>query len=451
MQFQKHFDIPKLHEVGLCEDGLSGPASELAAVVLHLGGNDGTTLGSQLGPPVESTTGTLGLVVELVERLDDEVLVLAADAVLHHGVQLGTHDQVDCLLVGSERKIEAAVFVGLGCRGVGLLGGVVEGVLVGHLDLVALGLLDNLRGEDVVDVGGLLLEGARGVDLVLVALADLERRIGGVLVDSDHVQAAALALVDVDLVAMLDHDEIPTVHTAGSAHEHGKDVVGGEDGGLVLLGQLLDNGIVRSSDVVCSAVQSTKLLNAGRSARLLVVSAVVVVEESVVFEVLAVAGLEVELEETAELDLLQHAPRVLGLDRGLAVALRLVPVLPAESPASTSTAAAATRVVALCSTTASTSTVGALESAPAATSSLAAALASATEDSASSAAKASAASRCLRAVDEREAALLVLSLDVEDGLEAAGTVDLVAVSLLVLLSAAACVVLALRGPVGHAT
>ena len=106
-------------------------------------------------------------------------------------------------------------------------------MLVGHVDLV--GLLDNLRGEDVVDVSGLLLEGARSVDCVLVALAHLKRRIGGVLVDSNHVEAAALTLVDVDLVALLNHDKIPTVHTAGSAHEHGEDVVSGEDGGLVLL------------------------------------------------------------------------------------------------------------------------------------------------------------------------------------------------------------------------
>lgn len=89
------WDIPKLHEIGLCEDGLCGPAGKLAAVVLHFGGNDRTTLGSQLGPPVESAAGTLGLVVELVESLDDEELVLAADAVLHHSVQLGTHDKVN--------------------------------------------------------------------------------------------------------------------------------------------------------------------------------------------------------------------------------------------------------------------------------------------------------------------------------------------------------------------
>jgi hypothetical protein len=91
----RRFDLPKLHEIGLREDGLSGPAGELAAVVLHFGGNDRTTLGSQLGPPVEGTTRALGLVVELVESLDDEELVLAADAVLHHSVQLGTHDNVN--------------------------------------------------------------------------------------------------------------------------------------------------------------------------------------------------------------------------------------------------------------------------------------------------------------------------------------------------------------------
>ena len=129
----------------------------------------------------------MSLVVELVQGLDDHELVLAADVVLDNGIQLGTDDDVERLRIGLERKIEAAVLVSLGCRGVGLLGCVVEGVLVGHVTLGSVGLEDGLDGEYVVDVGGLLHQWANAVESVLVALGVLHGCIGGVLVNGDSV------------------------------------------------------------------------------------------------------------------------------------------------------------------------------------------------------------------------------------------------------------------------
>lgn len=122
--------LPKLHLIGLGKDGLSGPASKLAGVVLHLGGENSTTLRGQLGPPVEGTTTALGLVVELVEGLDNHQLVLTTNVVLDDSIQLGTDNHVNRLGVGFQGKIEAAVLVSLGCGWVGLFCGVVEGVLV---------------------------------------------------------------------------------------------------------------------------------------------------------------------------------------------------------------------------------------------------------------------------------------------------------------------------------
>ena len=92
------------------------------------------------------------------------------------------------LLILVERQIEAAVPVCLGRWRVGLDLLVVEGVLVGHVDLLRLGLGNDLQREDVVDVGGFQHEGAGAVDGVLVAFGNFEGRVGGVLVDGDHVQ-----------------------------------------------------------------------------------------------------------------------------------------------------------------------------------------------------------------------------------------------------------------------
>jgi hypothetical protein len=128
--------IPKLHGVSLGEDTLNSPSCKLAGVVLHFGGQNGTPLAGQLGPPVESTTRALCLVVKLVQRLDGQVLVLAVDVVLNDSIELCSDNKVNRLVILLQRKIEAAVSVGLGRRRISLDFLVVEGVLVSHVDLV---------------------------------------------------------------------------------------------------------------------------------------------------------------------------------------------------------------------------------------------------------------------------------------------------------------------------
>ena len=200
-------------------------------------------------------------------------------------------------------------------------------------------------------MGGLEHERAGAVDRVLVALGDLKRRVRGVLVDGDHVQAGLVALVDEDLAVLLGEDEIPRVDRLGGAHEHGEDIVGGEDGGLVLVGELLQDGVAGGGDVVGGALEDVELALRGLGAGLLVVAAVVVVQEAVVVEVLALAGVEVELGEAREVDLLLDGPVGLDLHRGVAVALGLV-VPPAEATAAASSTTSATVVVAALSATA---------------------------------------------------------------------------------------------------
>lgn len=261
------------------------------------------------------------------------------------------------LLVLLEREIEAAVPVRLGGSRVALDFLVVEGVLVSHVDLLGVRLDNDLQWEDVVDVGSLEHERAGAVDRVLVALGNLERRIRGVLVDGDHVQVGLVALVNEDLVAPLCEDQIPRVDGLGGAHEHGEHVVGGEDGGLVLVGELLHDGVAGGGDVVGGALEDLELALRRLRTGLLVVAAVVVVQEAVVVEVLALASLEVELAETREVDLLLDGPVGLDLDGGVAVALGLVvPAAKATSTASTTTAAAV--VVAALSSTAANALEG---------------------------------------------------------------------------------------------
>lgn len=262
------------------------------------------------------------------------------------------------LLVLLEREIEAAVPVRLGGSRVALDFLVVEGVLVSHVDLLGVRLDNDLQGEDVVDVGSLEHERAGAVDRVLVALGNLERRIRGVLVDGDHVQVGLVALVNEDLVAPLCEDQIPRVDGLGGAHEHREHVVGGEDGGLVLVGELLHDGVAGGGDVVGGALEDLELALRRLRTGLLVVAAVVVVQEAVVVEVLALASLEVELAETREVDLLLDGPVGLDLDGRVAVALGLVvPAAKATSTASTTTAAAV--VVAALSSTAANALEGA--------------------------------------------------------------------------------------------
>lgn len=337
-------DEAELHAVGLGEDSLGGPAGELGGVVLHLGGEDGTTLGVELAAPVEGTAGALGLGVELVQGLDDELLVLCSGGTaLHDGVDLCADDHGDGLLVALEGDVEATVLVTLGGEGLGLLGLVVEGVGLGEGDLGLVGLDESLQGEVVVDDGGFHGEGVGGVNLLLLAggLGGLEGCVDGVLVDADHVEGGTVALVEVDLVALVDDDDVPRVDTAGGAHQHGQDIGGGEDGSGVLLGELVDDGILGGGNVVGSTVESLHsalgVLDGG-----LVVRLVVVVEETVGLEVLALGSIEVQLRQTGEVNLLEHLPVGADVDRGLTDTLGLVVVSPAETTATTATTVATT-------------------------------------------------------------------------------------------------------------
>jgi hypothetical protein len=129
--------VPKLHGISLGEDTLNSPSCKLARVVLHFGRQNSTPLAGQFGPPVESTTGALSLVVEFVQCLDGQVLVLAVDVVLNNSIELCSDNEVNRLVILLQGKIEAAVPVGLGRRRIGLNLLVIEGVLVSHVDLVS--------------------------------------------------------------------------------------------------------------------------------------------------------------------------------------------------------------------------------------------------------------------------------------------------------------------------
>lgn len=282
--------------------------------------------------------------------MDGDELVLAVGSVLLNSVDLSTDNQEDGLLLAGG-EVEAAVLVGLGGRGDVLLGGVVEGVLVGHVDLLGLVLDNDLVGEVVVDEGSLLGKGVGLVDAILRALGSLERPIRGVLVDGDKVESGVVALVEEDLVALAGDNDIPRSDGAGSAHEHGENAVGGEDGGLVLLGKLLDDGIGRGGDVVGGTVDSGEpalgVLDDG-----LVVGAVVGVEETVVIDILTLVGLEVELTKTVVVDLLNQLPVTLDVDRSITVALGLVIILPAEATAASTSVTASTTATVVATTVA---------------------------------------------------------------------------------------------------
>ncbi|KAI6754332.1 hypothetical protein HG530_012846 [Fusarium avenaceum] len=245
-----------LHNISLGEDALYCPSSELATVVLHLSSNDGTTLGDKLAPPVKSTTAALSLAVELVESVDADVLVLAADGVPLDGVDLW--------------------------------------VTVGHGDLGGLVLNNNLVGEVVVDVGGLLGEGVRLVDGVLATIGSIERGVGGVLVDCHHIKGGIITLIQEDLVALSRDDNIPGVNGSRRAHEHGENAIGGED----------------------------------------------------VVDILSLVGVEVQLSQTVEVDLLEQLPLSLDVDTGITVTSRLVIILPAEATTATASVVSTTTVVA---------------------------------------------------------------------------------------------------------
>lgn len=321
--------LPNLHYVSLGQDTLDSPSGKLGAVVLHLSGDHSTTLADQLRPPVQSTSTTLCLVVELVEGLDGDVLVLAADGVLLNGINLSSDNQVHGLFI-VEGQVESPVLVGFAGRWLGLLRGIVEGVGVSHLDPLVV-VAHNLVGKVVVDVGSLVREGGRLVDTILVSIGTLERGIGSVFVDRDHVKRSVLTLVQEDLVALSYNDDIPGVDGSRCAHQRRENAVSGEDSCLILLSQLLDNRIRGSSNIVCSTVDRSESLFTGLDS-CLVVGAVVVLEETVGVNILTLVGVQVEFSESVEVDLLKQLPVSLDVDARVAVSLRLVVVLPAETP-----------------------------------------------------------------------------------------------------------------------
>lgn len=355
--------------------------------------------------------------------MQGDELVVAADGVLLNGVDLSADDKVDVLLLVVSGQVELAVLVGLAGGGVGVLGRVVEGVGVGELQLLRLVLDDNLVGEVVVDVGSLLGQGAGLVEGILAAVGGIKRSVGGVLVDGNHVESSVVALVNEDLVALDGDDDVPGVDGAGRAHEHGQNAVGSEDGGLALVGKVLDHRIGRSGNVVSGTVNSVEpalsALNRG-----LVVGAVVTVDEAVGVDLLALVGIEVELGETVEVDLLQQLPVGLDVDTGVTVAGRLVVVLPAETATALATAGSAATVEAAAAVALTTALLGAVDGLAATTSgggsSSALTTAAAGEDGA-------AAVSCLGAVagvaDNGECGLVLGGRGVEgDGV--ASTVDL---------------------------
>jgi hypothetical protein len=95
---------------------------------------------------------------------------------------------------------------------------------------------------------------------------------------------------------------------------------------------------------------------------LLVVGPVVVVDETIAVDILALIGIEVQLAQTVEVNLLQQIPVRLNVNRGVPVPRRLIIIFPTEAPtppaasASPSTAPAIVSVAVLLA-----STSGALE------------------------------------------------------------------------------------------
>lgn len=275
----------------------------------------------------------------------------------------------------------------------------------------------------MVDIGGLLGESGGLVDGVLTTIGSIEGSIGGVLVDGDHVEMGIVTLVDEDLVALSNNDDIPGVYGTGRAHEHGENAVGGEDGSLVLLSELLDDGIRGGGDVVSSTVDGCELL-LGALDGVLVEGAVIGVEEAVVVDILTIVSLQVQLSQTVEINLLEKLPLRLDVDTSIAVASRLVPILPAKAAATPGTGVLATTTVVTTTAVApSTTGTGPLElstSTPGIASSTTLATATTGEDGTSAV---SGLGRVASVADDGEGGLVLGGRGVE-GEGVAGTVDL---------------------------
>jgi hypothetical protein len=191
-------------------------------------------------------------------------------------------------------------------------------------------------------------------------------------------------------------------------HQHGQNIVGSENSSLVLVGKLLQDWVAGGGDVVGGALENVEFPLGCLRARLLVVAAVVVVEEAIVLEILAISSVEVQLSQTREVNLLHDLPLRLDLNRRITVTLGLV-VPPAEA-ASSSASTTATAAVILLSATATNT----LEGTPSSTLCWSTPLSSSTsEDGAASASESSSAGRCACVVDDGEGSLLFGGLNGE--------------------------------------
>lgn len=122
----------------------------------------------------------------------------------------------------------------------------------------------------------------------------------------------------------------------------------------------MDNWIGRGCDVVGGAVEDSQPA-LGRLDGLLVVAAVVVVEETVAIDVLTVVGLEVQLAEAVVVNLFKQLPVSLDVDRSIPVARGLVIILPAEATSALALAATSTPTTIVTAAVPGTSTAGPLE------------------------------------------------------------------------------------------
>jgi hypothetical protein len=174
-------DETELHSLGTSQDTLNSPSSQLGAVVLHLSRNNSSSRGIELAPPVRSLSTSLSSRVKLVESLDRDILILFV--LVSVNLSPNNHlDLVGLLLLGLERQVELSVPVGTRGKRLGLLGRV-KGV--GVLESLALGLVDNLACEILVDIGSLERERSRRVDSV--GFVRIGWRVSSVLVDSDEI------------------------------------------------------------------------------------------------------------------------------------------------------------------------------------------------------------------------------------------------------------------------
>ena len=76
-----------------------------------------------------------------------------------------------------------------------------------------------------------------------------------VFVDGHHIEIRAFPLIDENFVVLVSYDQVPGVDGAISAHERAENVVCGEYGGLVLLGEVLDDRIAGGGHIVRSSLE----------------------------------------------------------------------------------------------------------------------------------------------------------------------------------------------------